>query len=106
MVTTQNRLPAAIAGGIEVVGGLIVAVALAWWALVYFQVFQNTGFSFARAVPCLVSTSDTCSLAMSLCTGHHLFGLTRYSENLLWVGIVIAGASFLVRAATGRRVAR
>jgi hypothetical protein len=103
MVGTHNRWARIIAASIEAVGGLIVAAALVWWGLVYYQVFQNTGFPILRAVPCLIVTSDTCSLAMSLCTGHHVFGLTRYSENLLWVGIVVAGASFLLRAAASGR---
>ncbi len=64
--------------------------------------FQNTGFTLFSAAPCLVSTSDRCSLAMSLCTGNHWFGITRYSETLLWAGIVVSAVAFASRT-VGRR---
>ncbi len=90
------------ATGIEVIGGGLVTAAITWWLVVYFQVFLNTGFSLVSATPCLIHTSDTCSLAMSLCSGRHIFGVTRYSENLLWGGIIASGLSFLLRAVARR----
>ena len=63
-----------------------VVVALAWWAVVYAQVVLNTGFPPARTLPCLLHTSDRCSLAMSLCKDWHFLGIRRYSPELLWAG--------------------
>jgi hypothetical protein len=84
-----------LAIAVEIAGLGLLAAAIGWWALVYLQVYLNTGFTLLRATPCLLLTSDTCSLAMSLCGGHHLFGIVRYSETLLWAGLatsVLAGA--------------
>jgi hypothetical protein len=87
---------------VEVIGGGLITAALIWWGLVYWQVFQNTGFTLLSAAPCLVTTSDRCSLAMSLCTGNHLFGIARYSETLLWAGIVVSAVAFASRAVARR----
>jgi len=101
-MVTWNPHPRAWATSVEVIGTGLVAVAIVWWLLVYYQVFVNTGFTLVSATPCFVHTSDTCSLAMSLCGGKHLFGLTRYSEKLLWGGAATSGLAFLLRAVAPR----
>jgi hypothetical protein len=76
-----------------------LAVALAWWGLVFGNVVVNTSLSLPAAVPCLVSTSDLCSLAMSLCGSGHWLGITRYSEGLFWTGLALTVASGLFQLA-------
>ncbi len=75
-----------------------VCVALAWWALVYGQVMLNADFSLIQALPCLLNTSDRCSLAMSLCKNWHVLGIRRYSPELLWIGAAVG----LLALALGR----
>lgn len=75
-------------------GTLALAAALAWWGIVFGNVAANTSLTLPAAVPCLVNTSDLCSLAMSLCGAGHWLGITRYWEGLFW-----AGAALLVLAA-------
>ncbi len=103
MVAITRARVGSLAVGVEIVGGGLVTAALIWWGLVYFQVFLNTGFSLPSAAPCLLHTSDTCSLAMSLCSGKHLFGLTRYSEGLLWSGMVVCGLALTLHTLARRR---
>lgn len=72
---------------LEILGAALVAIAVAWWAVVYGQVIANTGMVPHRTVACLLRTSDLCSLAMSLCAEWHILGIRRYSAELLWVGV-------------------
>jgi hypothetical protein len=74
-------------------GIVALAVALAWWGLVFGNVAANTSLSIQAAVPCLVNTSDLCSLAMSLCGAGHWFGITRYWEGLFWAGAALTAAA-------------
>lgn len=76
----------------------MVAVAVSWWAVVYAQVMTSTDFPFHRTLPCLLYTSDRCSLAMALCKGSHFLGIQRYSAELIWFG---AGLALLVIVAEG-----
>jgi hypothetical protein len=78
---------------LEILGAALVAVAIAWWAVVYGQVIANTGMAPHRTVACLLRTSDLCSLAMSLCTQWHFLGISRYSPELLWIGAAISLAA-------------
>jgi hypothetical protein len=80
---------------LEVGSLFLVIAAVVWWAIVYGQVMVNTDFPLARTLPCMLQTSDRCSLAMSLCKEWHFLGIRRYSPELLWVGI---GATALALA--------
>lgn len=68
----------------------IVGAAIAWWAIVYGQVMVNADFPLVRTLPCMLQTSDRCSLAMSLCKEWHVLGIRRYSPELLWAGVAAA----------------
>lgn len=79
-------LPARLVPALDILGAALVGIAVAWWAVVYGQVIANTGMAAHRTLPCLLRTSDLCSLAMSLCTDRHFLGIERYSAELLWLG--------------------
>ncbi|WP_214473220.1 hypothetical protein [Mesorhizobium sp. dw_380] len=81
---------------LEAVGIVLTLVALVWWAIVYAQVMSNTGFPIERTLPCLLRTSDRCSLAMSLCKSWHVLGIKRYSPELLWAGAVVSSLALLL----------
>ena len=90
--------------GLLAAGILALLAALAWWALVFVNVAENTSLTIPAAVPCLVNTSDLCSLAMSLCGSGHWLGIPRYWEGLFWAGAaltLVAGAFQLVVATAG-----
>ena len=75
--------------GLLAAGILALTVALAWWGVVFVNVAANTSLSLPAAVPCLINTSDLCSLAMSLCGSGHWLGITRYWEGLFWAGAAL-----------------
>ena len=81
---------------LEAVGIALTLAALLWWAIVYAQVMSNTGFPIERTLPCLLQTSDRCSLAMSLCKNWHFLGITRYSPELLWTGAIVSSLALLL----------
>jgi hypothetical protein len=80
----------------EFLGLSLMAVAVVWWAIVYIQVMGNTGFPIGRTLPCLLYTSDRCSLAMALCKDWHFLGIKRYSAELLWAGAAVSGLALLL----------
>ena len=88
--------------GLLGVGILALLVALAWWGVVFVNVAANTSLSIPAALPCLVNTSDLCSLAMSLCGSSHWLGITRYWEGVFWAGAVltVAAGAFQLAFAT------
>jgi hypothetical protein len=77
------------------VGGVALALAIAWWSLLYPTVVANTGLGFAEALPCIASASDLCLLAAAQCGGSHLFGIAHYSPTLFWCGVGLLGTSLL-----------
>jgi hypothetical protein len=79
-------------------GAAMVAVAIGWWAIVFYGVNQAAGVPMADSVSCMFETSATCSLAMSLCRSDHFLGITRYSAGLLWAGVGVASAAALARS--------
>ncbi|MER9934237.1 hypothetical protein [Mesorhizobium sp. M0088] len=81
---------------LEAVGIALTLAALVWWAVVYAQVMSNTGFPIERTLPCLLHTSDRCSLAMSLCKSWHFLGIQRYSPELLWAGAIVSCLALLL----------
>lgn len=94
--------------GLAVIGGGLVTAAILWWGAVFWGVFVTTGTPLATTAPCLLYTSDMCSLAMALCGGRHFLGLTRYSNELIWLGLALAGISLILAAwrARARRIAQ
>jgi len=76
----------------------VAAVALfvfsiGWWLVVYGQVILNTGMTPSNAVPCLLYTSDRCSLAMALCKDWHFLGIKRYLAEPLWLAFFLSAAA-------------
>lgn len=86
-------------------GLALVAIAVAWWAVVYAQVIGTTGITAESTLSCLLYTSDRCSLAMALCGKAHFLGIKRYSETVLWVGAAVSALALLLdqRARRGLR---
>lgn len=91
-------------------GALAMLTGLVWWGVVYGQVVWNTGMPVTNTLPCLVYTSDLCSLSMALCRDWHILGIKRYSEELLWLGLAVfvasAGLARLTRFGGGDSASR
>ncbi len=84
--------------GLIALGLLALFTAAAWWWVVYSQVVGSAALSVGEAAPCLVGTSDLCSLAQALCRGDHLLGIRRYSPDLFWIGIAATSLGALLPA--------
>lgn len=68
----------------------LFAVSVGWWLIVFGQVIANTGMAPSGALPCLVYTSDRCSLAMALCKDWHFLGIKRYFAEPIWLAMVLS----------------
>lgn len=89
---SRNHLAALLTAA----GGLAVAAALAWWALVFSRVVTSGYMTYLQAAPCALSTTDLCSLAQALCASDHWLGIRRYSELLLWAGFALIASGSLL----------
>jgi hypothetical protein len=87
--------PRRACAGLRWLGGIAIATAFAWWAMLFPSVVANTGLTFGEAVPCVASNSQLCELETALCGAGHLFGITSYSPTLLWCGVALLSASLL-----------
>ncbi len=97
---SRNRVAAAVTAA----GGLAVALAIGWWAIVFSRVVSGGYMTYAQAAPCALATDDLCSLAQALCSTDHWLGIRRYSEGLLWAGFAMLAAGALIPIAGGRRL--
>lgn len=87
---------------LEVAAIALFVFSVGWWLIVYGQVIFNTGMSPSAALPCLLYTSDRCSLAMALCKDWHFLGIKRYFAEPIWFAAVLAVAAL----ALGKRSQR
>jgi hypothetical protein len=90
------------ASGIAMVGAALSVAAVIWWAILNVQVYFNTGMSRGRNVPCLLYTSDLCSLAVALCKGRHFLGIKWYSTGLIWAGLAALGGGLVLKSLSVR----
>lgn len=95
---SRNHFGIAVSG----LGLLAVLLAVTWWWVVYSQVISNDYMSYPQAMPCLISSSDRCSLAQVLCRGSHFLGIRGYSTGLLWVGLGLACVGLFVADSRSR----
>lgn len=77
-------------------GLFCLLLAVGWWWLVFQQVVDNSYLTTRQALPCLVGSSDTCTLAQALCKAHHPLGIKYYYAGLFWVGLGVLGAGLLL----------
>jgi hypothetical protein len=77
--------------------------AVAWWAIVFAAVVRSGYLTWPEAAGCLAARTSTCELAMSLClaANRHLFGVTRYAPDLLWVGLSLLFAQIVLLSPAG-----
>ena len=87
--------------GLSGAGLVALVLAIFWWWLVYSRVVNGDYMTYRDAAPCMIASSDLCSLAEALCRNDHVLGVRRYSAVLLWFGLALTGAGAIV--ASGRR---
>ncbi|WP_448953147.1 hypothetical protein [Labrys neptuniae] len=85
---------------LSICGAVIVALSLGWWWLTYRDVVGYNYLSLPDAALCLVSNSDICQLAKSLCRDSHPLAIFAYWSASLWIGVAALCAS-LATGATG-----
>jgi len=84
-------------------GAATLLLSVAWWWVVYRQVVNSALISMPRAVPCLVGSSDLCTLAQALCTSsNHLLGIRHYQTFLFWTGAGLVAAALVPSLARRR----
>jgi hypothetical protein len=74
-------------------GGAAMLAAVGWWWLVFRVVIANASLQLPAAMPCLVASSDLCTLAQALCGGKHWLGIRHYDTALFWVGMLLTAAA-------------
>jgi hypothetical protein len=81
-----SQIPKHLPLATALLGALAVALAIAWWLVVFAKVVGNGYLSVTQSAYCAGASSTICDLAMSLCRTDHLLGIRWYSPQLLWVG--------------------
>ncbi|MGJ4856479.1 hypothetical protein AB4037_17325 [Labrys sp. KB_33_2] len=76
-----------------ILGVAIVTLSLLWWWITYRDVIGYNYLSLPDAGLCLVSNSDICQLAKSLCRGTHPLAIVAYWSASLWIGVAALCAS-------------
>ncbi|PRH84267.1 hypothetical protein C5L14_27365 [Labrys okinawensis] len=79
---------------LQISGAVIVALSFAWWWMTYRDVIGYNYLSLPDASLCLVSNSDICQLARSLCRSTHPLAIVTYWSASLWIGVAALCASF------------
>jgi hypothetical protein len=79
-----------------VLGGLGLLATLGWWWIVYEPVITSQLLTVPRALPCIASDSDLCTLAQALCRADHPFGIRHYYNGSFWIGLTLLGAALLL----------
>jgi len=79
-----------------VISGLaIVALSIGWWWVTYRDVIGYSYLSLPDAGVCLVSNTDICQLARSLCRSTHPLAVAAYWSASIWVGVAALCASLV-----------
>jgi hypothetical protein len=89
------------ATAVLVSGVLTLAAVLAWWWIAFAPVITSQLMTIPQAMPCLLATSDICSLAEALCKGTHFLGITRYEPAGLWTALGLISFMWVVTAKKG-----
>ncbi|MDQ0394209.1 hypothetical protein [Labrys monachus] len=80
-------------------GATVVVFSVGWWWLTYADVIRYAYLSPPNAGLCLVSNSDICQLAKSLCRGAHPFAIIGYRSASIWIGAALLCASLVTATA-------
>lgn len=80
-------------------GTAIILLSVGWWWLTYADVIGYDYLSLPNAGTCLVSNTDICQLAKSLCRGAHPARIIAYWSASIWVGAAMLAASLVTSPA-------
>jgi hypothetical protein len=83
-------------------GLIVVALSIGWWWITYREVIGYNYLSLTSAGLCLVSNTDICQLARSLCRSTHPLAIIDYWSASIWIGTAALCASMVT--ATARKV--
>ena len=81
-------------------GLAIVVLSIGWWWTTYRTVIDYNYMSLGSASTCLVSNTDMCKLARSLCSSTHPLTIIAYWSASIWIGAFALSASLFCRAAS------
>ena len=94
--------PRHIARLLAIAGAVALAVAAAWWAIVFGRIIANGYLPAGQSVYCSVSSSIICDLAMSLCGSTHPLGIRWFSPAVTWLALALLSAAALLPRDWGR----
>lgn len=80
------------------VGGLVIALAVAWLWITYRDVIQYDFISTREEAICFLGDSSIRQQARALCRQSHPFGLIGYWSASLWIGAILLSSGALLRA--------
>jgi len=77
------------------VGGLALALSVAWWWITYGDVIRYNYIGPREAGACFIGDSEICKLARALCRGAHPVAIVAYRATAFWFGMAALSASLL-----------
>jgi hypothetical protein len=83
--------------GLVAFGGLLTALAVLWWWIVFEKVVISQTLSITDVVPCLAAHTDMCTLAQSLCLENHFLGIETYFAESFWISATILASALVLR---------
>lgn len=97
---SETRLPILLAA----LAGIVLAITVGWWWLVFSNVVSNGYVTHAQALVCMAAETDLCRLAQALCTNTHFFELRWYAPESLWIAaaLLVSAAIQSTRSARSR----
>jgi len=76
------------------VGGVIIVIAIIWWASFYGGVTEEIGGNLGDAFKCLFSSGGECGFVSGLA---QFAGVTPYNPIVFWIGVVILGVGLILK---------
>jgi hypothetical protein len=80
-------------------GAIIVILSVGWWWVTYRDVIGYNYMSLPDAGVCLVSNTDICQLARSLCRSTHPLAIITYWSASIWIGVAALCGSLVTGTA-------
>ncbi len=74
---------------VALLGGFLALLAFGWWWLIFSKVVENDYLTVGQAITCIAGATDLCTLAQSLCTDDHLYGIRWYAPEAFWAAAAI-----------------
>ncbi|MFT3987905.1 hypothetical protein [Aestuariivirga sp.] len=96
MIVVRPSTLSRLGRGAASAGAVALALALAWWAIVFWPVISNNYLSPAESLSCTIAGSSICDLAQSLCRSSHFLGIKWFSPIATWISVALLSAGIVL----------